>query len=378
MDNWIKNTQEQIRNAAAAKRRLRIMGHDSLRDWVPDDDPAQAISTHDHVGVVNYEPSELVVTVRSGTRLQELQETLAQQNQCLPFDPPTSEQRTVGGMVACGFAGSTRVSAGSVRDYVLGVHVINGRGELLQLGGQVMKNVAGYDLGRLYAGSWGTLGVMAQVSLKVMPIPPADLTLSVMCTVQEAMVFLNQARPQPWPLAASLWVGRGHEQGQLFLRWRGAQASVTLAHQSWCQHMQREGKPHETLCTEDAQIHWAAWRDMRSSFFDPAAHLAQDLWRTVVPWETSVATNLAWHAVDWHGGLRWQWRPQNERQEFHAQSVQQRLRTLRVPSSSDRASEHPLSWLALNAAEQRLQQRVQSSLDPQAVFLPASLKGIVC
>lgn len=378
MDDWIKTTQDQVRSAAAQGLRLRVTGHDSLRHWIPPDPQAHVLSTQPYAGIVNYEPSELVVTVRAGTLLQDLQHTLTQHHQCLPFDPPVCAKRTVGAMVASGFAGSTRVSAGSVRDYVLGAHVINGRGEWLQLGGQVMKNVAGYDLGRLYAASWGTLGIMTQVSLKVMPIPPADITLAVRCRAEEAMTLLRRARPQSWPLVASLWVGSGDQAGLLTLRWRGAQASVSLAHQSWCEQLHRDGFEIHTLDAEKALQHWGEWRDMKTPFFDSAAHQSQDLWRSVVPWETPLSRSSGEYALDWHGGLRWQWVPREQRTAESNKALVQRWRHFRVPTQTEGVDTHPLSCRGLSLSEQQLQRRVQLSVDPHGVFLPAALRGEAC
>ena len=172
-------------------------------------------------GISSYEPSELVVTVRGGTLLADLEAALAEKGQCLPFEPPRFAQGgTVGGMVAAGLAGPARAAVGGVRDYVLGAKLLNGRAELLGFGGTVMKNVAGYDVSRLLAGSMGILGVICEVSLKVLPVTPATLTLRLEMNVATAIQRLNEWGGQPLPLNASAWW-----EGMLVLRLSGAGAA---------------------------------------------------------------------------------------------------------------------------------------------------------
>ena len=167
----------RVRQAAQSGTPLRIRGGGS-KDFYGQSLSGDVLDMAAFSGVVSYEPSELVVTVRGGTRLRELEELLAESNQHLPFEPPRyGAGSTIGGVVAAGLSGPARASVGALRDYVLGVQIVNGRGEVLTYGGQVMKNVAGYDVSRLMAGSMGTLGVIAEVSLKVLPFAPAECTL---------------------------------------------------------------------------------------------------------------------------------------------------------------------------------------------------------
>ena len=166
----------RIRDAADRGTPLRIRGGGS-KDFYGGPLQGEPLDTSSLTGIASYEPSELVVTVRAGTPLAELEALLAKQGQCLPFEPPHFAGRaTVGGMVAAGLAGPSRASVGPVRDYVLGLSLVNGRGELLTFGGQVMKNVAGYDVSRLMAGALGTLGLLVEVSLKVLAVAPAEAT----------------------------------------------------------------------------------------------------------------------------------------------------------------------------------------------------------
>ena len=176
MEPVLQSWTERVRQAAANKTALRIRGGAS-KDFLAQSLEGEPLDTREYSGITSYEPSELVVTVRAGTPLAELEAALAEQGQCLAFEPPHFSQpgqasATVGGMVAAGLSGPARASVGGVRDFVLGLNLINGRGELLTFGGQVMKNVAGYDVSRLMAGARGTLGLLTEISLKVLPLAP--------------------------------------------------------------------------------------------------------------------------------------------------------------------------------------------------------------
>ncbi len=206
MDLLLDPLGERIRAAAATGTPLLIRGSGS-KDFYGGQLQGELLETAPLAGIVNYEPSELVVTVRAGTPLAELEAALAERGQCLPFEPPHfGGSGTVGGMVAAGLSGPARASVGSVRDYVLGLNLLNGRGELLTFGGQVIKNVAGYDVSRLMVGSLGTLGLITEVSLKVLPVAHAEATLKFEMSQAEALRRLNAWGGQPLPLNASCWV----------------------------------------------------------------------------------------------------------------------------------------------------------------------------
>lgn len=319
---------ERIRAAAASGTPLVIRGGGS-KDFYGEPVEGTLLDTRALTGVLSYEPSELVVRVRAGTPLAELEALLASQQQCLPFEPPhfawhgDAAQATVGGMVASGLSGPARASVGCVRDYVLGAGLVNGRGEALQFGGQVMKNVAGYDVSRVLAGSLGTLGLITEVSLKVLPLPPAEATLEFACTQAEALQLLNAWGGQPLPLSASAWIADGTSgtsgtsgtagaeadagdpdagrdaaaaQGVLWLRLRGATAAVRAA----CQHLGGQLRPHE-----QAQAVWAALRDQRLPFFLDAVARGLGLWRVSVPQTAPVLALPGQPLIEWHGGLRW-------------------------------------------------------------------------
>jgi glycolate oxidase FAD binding subunit len=284
---------ERIRAAAAAGTPLRLRGG-GTKDFYGGPATGEGLDTTGLRGIRSYEPSELVVTVAAGTPLAELEASLARQGQCLPFEPPHfGPGATVGGMVATGLSGPARASVGSVRDYVLGLAMVNGRGELLTFGGQVMKNVAGYDVSRLMAGAMGTLGLIVEVSLKVLPRAPAEATLRFELPQQEALARLHAWGGQPVPLNASRWV---QEPGgpALYVRLRGAQAAVAAA----CQ-----GMGGERVDDEVARAGWDATREQQLPWF--TERTGRDLWRLSVPQTAPVLDLPEPPLVEWQGGQRW-------------------------------------------------------------------------
>ncbi|MCA0324889.1 MAG: glycolate oxidase subunit GlcE, partial [Proteobacteria bacterium] len=247
MNEALDTLIDKVRKAAERGRPLRIRGG-GTKDFLGQRLHGELLDTRPLAGIVSYEPSELVVTVGAGTRLRELEAALAEHRQCLAFEPPRfASGATVGGMVAAGLSGPARASAGAVRDFVLGVRVVNGRGEPLTFGGQVMKNVAGYDLSRLMAGSMGTLAVITEVSLKVLPLAPAEATLLFDLSETSARQQLNRWGGQPLPLNASCWA-----DGHLAVRLRGAQAAVAAA---------RGQMGGQLLEAERAERQWNALRE---------------------------------------------------------------------------------------------------------------------
>ncbi|MBN8748314.1 putative FAD-linked oxidoreductase [Xylophilus ampelinus] len=293
---------DRIRAATAHRTPLRIRGGGS-KDFYGAPPDGERLDTVPLAGILNYEPSELFVTVGAGTPLAELEAVLAEQRQCLPFEPPHfahaegAGRSTVGGMVAAGLSGPSRASVGCVRDYVLGAAMVNGRGEHLRFGGTVMKNVAGYDVSRVLAGSMGQLGLITEVSLKVLPVPPAEATLEFACTQAEALTLLHGWGGQPWPLNASAWQASGDgPDGTLWLRLRGAVAAVESA----CRHLGGERRAH-AHAAED----WAALRDQRPPFFAQAMAKGLALWRVSVPQTAPVLALPGQPLVEWHGGQRW-------------------------------------------------------------------------
>jgi glycolate oxidase FAD binding subunit len=285
---------DQVRTAASQKAALDIRGGQT-KAWYGEAPKGEPLDVRPLAGISSYEPTELVVTVRAGTRLAELEAALAETGQCLAFEPPRfGAAGTVGGMVAAGLAGPARASAGGLRDHVLGASLLNGRGDVLSFGGQVIKNVAGYDVSRLLAGSMGVLGVICEVSLKVLPAPLATCTLRFELDEAAALKRLNEWGGLPLPLSASAWW-----EGTLVLRLSGASAAVQAA-------QQRLGG--EVIESALAAPFWAGLRDQSDEFFAGAAKavaVGATLWRLSVPQTTPPLKLSGEQLVEWHGGQRW-------------------------------------------------------------------------
>ena len=285
---------EQVRAARASKTALNITGG-STKTFYGELPQGLPLAIGSLRGISSYEPSELVVTVRAGTPLAELEAALAEQGQCLPFEPPRfGPGGSVGGMVSAGLAGPARAAVGGLRDYVLGVTLLNGKAELLSFGGQVMKNVAGYDVSRLLAGSMGVLGVICEVSLKVLPLPVATTTLRFERDEAAALTALNTWGGQPLPVNASAWWS-----GMLVLRLSGAAAAVQSA-------AARLGG--EVIAPDLAAAFWAGLRDQTDEFFIGAARAVAagaTLWRLSVPQTAAPMALTGEHLVEWGGGQRW-------------------------------------------------------------------------
>ena len=285
---------DRVQSARSANAQLRIRGGGS-KDFYGETPQGELLDTRVLEGTSSYEPTELVVTTRCGTALAELEALLAQNGQCLPFEPPHFAQgSTVGGMVAAGLAGPARAAVGSVRDYVLGATLLNGHGEVLSFGGQVIKNVAGYDVSRLLAGSMGTLGVILEVSLKVLPVAPATATLRYQMPQAEAIARLNRWGGQPLPLNASAWW-----DGTLIVRLRGALAAVQSA-------IEKMGG--DVIEPQFATPFWEGMRNHDDEFFTKAqAAVASGgaLWRLSLPPTTAPLPLSGEQLIEWHGAQRW-------------------------------------------------------------------------
>ena len=285
---------EQVDDARAHTRTLDIRGGGTKRFYggAPLGEP---LDTTGLAGITSYEPTELVVTARAGTRLSELEAMLEQGGQCLPFEPPRfAAGGTLGGMVAAGLSGPARASVGSVRDHVLGVTLLNGRSEVLTFGGQVTKNVAGYDVSRLLVGSLGILGVICEVSLKVLPVSVATETLRFEWNESRALEALRGWTSQPLPINASAW-----HAGRLHLRLAGARAAVAAA----CGKL-----GGERVAPAQAKDWWTRVRDQSEEFFVlDAASLArgESLWRLSVPAVSGAMQLPGNQFIEWNGAQRW-------------------------------------------------------------------------
>jgi glycolate oxidase FAD binding subunit len=298
-DPTLVRWREQIREAAAARRTLVIRGGGS-KDFYGRPVTGDLLDTTPYRGIVAYEPTELVITARCGTPLSEVEAALSERGQMLAFEPPrfggAAGMPTVGGMVAAGLSGPRRMAAGACRDFVLGVRLMTGEGDLLAFGGQVMKNVAGYDVSRMLAGSLGTLGVLAEVSLKVVPLPRCEATLVFDLPERDALARLNQWSGRPLPLSASCW-----SEGRLYVRLSGAEPAVDAARRKMVGESagHSAGKPVEAPA---AAAFWASLRDQTHPFFSGAPGT---LFRLSLP-DTAPAIVLSGsQLIEWGGAQRW-------------------------------------------------------------------------
>ncbi|MDA8260123.1 MAG: glycolate oxidase subunit GlcE [Betaproteobacteria bacterium] len=340
---------DEFRARILERKPLRLKGGGS-KDFYGGPLAGEVLQTGAYSGIVSYEPTELVISARCGTPLAELESALAARRQFLACEPPRFGAGTVGGAVAAGLSGPRRASAGSLRDYVLGVKIMDGEGRVLKFGGEVIKNVAGFDVSRLMTGSLGTLGLILEVSLKVMPLPVGDATLRFEMPQDKALDAMNRWAGQPLPLVAGSW-----QDGVLTAQLSGARAAVASA----CQKL--GGEP---LAAAAADEFWRGLREQNAAFF--AGDLP--LWRFSVP---SVAAPLELpgeQLLEWGGAQRW----------LRADADAGQLREVAV-----RAGGHATLFRGgdksggvfspLPPALMEVHRRLKQSFDPYGVFNPGRL-----
>jgi glycolate oxidase FAD binding subunit len=352
MEHVLQEFRDRI-SAASSERPLRIAGGGS-KDWYGGELRGELLDTRAWRGIVAYDPTELVITVRSGTPLAEVEAVLAEKNQMLAFEPPHfGAGATVGGMVASGLSGPRRAAVGALRDFVLGAVLMNYRGEELHFGGQVMKNVAGYDVSRVLAGSLGTLGLMLEVSLKVLPRPFEETTLRFDMDQPNALRALNQWGGQPLPVSASAWL-----DGVLAVRLSGAAAALKGA---------RTRLGGEEV--SDAGGFWHSLREQTHPFFNAAPQAA--LWRLSLP-SVAAPQNLGGNQlIEWGGAQRW----------LHSDAPVEAMRAAAAAAGGHatlfRAGAAPLARNAvfhpLAPAVAGIQRRLKQAFDPAGIFNPGRL-----
>ena len=384
MQETLDHLTDRIRHATQTGQALRLRGG-GTKDFLGQSLQGEVLDTVAYNGILSYEPSELVITVRAGTSLAEVEAALAEKGQCFAFEPPHfGRGATVGGMVAAGLSGPARASVGAVRDFVLGARIINGKGEHLTFGGQVMKNVAGYDVSRLLAGSWGQLGLITEVSLKVLPVVPGEATL--MCagvSQQQALTLINRWGGQPLPLNASAWVhdtGASPAQDYFFVRLRGAMAAVEAAVTKMGAEVEALGAKVTRMDNAQAAADWKASGEQTLAFFNPPGE--QDcLWRLSVP-QTAPVLDVRVHGahcpqyIEWHGAQRWLWAPAESAQTVREAAVKAGGHATLFRSSA--ASRQTLGdvdkqvgvYTPLNAVQQRIQNELKKQFDPAGIFNP--------
>ena len=285
--NRTQELQDRVRAAYNNKTMLKIVGGNSKQFYgnTSEKNNVEVIETRIHQGIISYEPSELVITARAGTPLKEIEAILAENNQMLPFEPPHfGEHATLGGAIATGLSGSRRPFTGAARDFVLGTKIISGKGDIMSFGGQVMKNVAGYDVSRLMVGALGTLGLLLEISIKVLPRPNTEVTQVIAISQQEALKAMQEHNQPPLPLSAL-----AYENEKLYIRLSGAATAVSSS---------QKKVGGETLVHADK--FWHQLNEQTHSFF---AHKAP-LWRLSVPYTANVDLNEN-SFIDWAGALYW-------------------------------------------------------------------------
>jgi len=378
MEAQLNSLIDAVRQAAADGRTLRLRGG-GTKDFWGQSLTGEVLDTRAYQGIVSYEPSELVVTARCGTPLAELEAALAEKGQCLAFEPPHfGPGATVGGMVAAGLSGPARATAGAVRDYVLGARFINGLGEHLTFGGQVMKNVAGYDVSRLMVGSWGTLGLITEVSLKVLPVAPAEASLMIAGLAQgPALDLLHRWGGQPLPLNASAWVRDTTAQpvgDYLFVRLRGAVAAVQSATTRMTADAVAQGAQVTVMNNAEAAQDWRASGEQTLQFFDASSPEAC-LWRLSLP-QTAPVLDLPFATyIEWQGAQRWVWAPASATgcMRSAAQAAGGHATLFRASAAQAEADKAVGVNTPLEPVQQRIQQQLQKQFDPKGVFATGRL-----
>lgn len=340
----LSSLQESIRSAADAQRPVRIRAGGS-KDFYGGALVGEPLDVGALSGISDYEPTELTVTAEAGTRITQIEQVLAERGQMLAFEPPRFAGRaTLGGAIAAGLSGPRRAYGGALRDFVLGISMIDGRGELLHFGGKVIKNVAGFDLSRLMAGSLGTLGLITEATVKVAPRPRAECTLRFAMEQPSALESMALWATRPLPLSATAW-----HDGYLHVRLSGAESAVRAA---------RAGLGGEVM--GDAEEYWDAVREQRLDLFSAAP----DLWRVSLPMHSPPLPIQGRSLIEWGGALRWLPGPQD------ASALRALATRLGGHAMLYRASVKPTEgcFQPLSPAMLSLHRRLKAAFDPQGIF----------
>lgn len=346
----LQTIAETIRAAAARQRPLFIRGG-ATKGFYGHPVEGEALDVRGYSGVVDYEPSELVISVRAGTPLVDVEALLADNNQMLAFEPPRYAQgATIGGVVASGLSGPRRQAAGAVRDFVLGLRMLDGRGDDLRFGGQVMKNVAGYDVSRLMVGALGTLGVLTEISLKVLPRPAAEATLRFEMPEAVAIQTLNTWAARPLPISANVY-----HDGELHVRLSGAQVAVDAA---------RTRLGGDAVNEAQAAQLWQSMRDHTAPFFQTNA----PLWRVSVPSVAKALELPGAQLIEWGGALRWLVTQADVRTVRATAEARGGHATLFRYSGAEVPVFHPLPQVTMD-----IHRRLKNEFDPQGILNPGRM-----
>ena len=364
--------REQILNAVKNKTPLSIEGG-GTKSWYGNSNSYTKLDTRAYSGILEYQPEELVITACAGTPLKEIEAVLKEKNQVLAFEPPHfGENATFGGAIAAGLAGPGRITVGNFRDFVLGARILDGKGQDLSFGGKVMKNVAGYDVSRLLPGSLGTLALLLEASVKVLPKPAATATLRCQISQEKALKVLNEWAGQPLPLSASCWIGSAKGgDGELTFRLAGAAAAVKAAIPLMSSLI------NATEISEETAEHF--WNDLREQMVSAFTNLGADqtLYRLALPAACGpIAIPGANDEIilEWHGQQRWIKAPGDEATfktikalaNSHGGHAARFRQGANVDSSYQRFT--LLSEQAHSKALEAVQERLRSAFDPAGVF----------
>lgn len=339
--------QEHVAQACANDQPLNICGGNS-KSFLGTPSKATELDISAHCGIISYEPTELVVTARSGTRLESLNKVLAESGQMLPFEPPAfAPQATLGGTTACGLSGPSRPYRGAIRDYVLGCRIINGKAQTLRFGGEVMKNVAGYDVTRLMTGAMGTLGVLLDTSLKVLPLPENEVTLVQQTDASSAIEKMQALAGDSIPVTAAAFLN-----GKMFTRLSGAQSAVIATAKTLGGELSSDNN------------FWSQLREHQLEFFNNPL----PLWRISVPALTPELDLTGDCLYDWAGMQRWLFSNEDAHKvRSTVESTGGHAQLFKSDSSLKRdvGVFHPPQ-----PAIMRLHKKIKTEFDPQGLFNP--------
>jgi glycolate oxidase FAD binding subunit len=360
LDPALQQFRSQIQEAASSGKKLQIIGGNT-KSWYGDPAQGDFLYTSVYSGIIEYQPAELVLTAKAGTPMTEIEQALAGAAQMFPFEPPLfGSNATIGGVVCAGLSGPGRGQSGALRDFILGVKVMDGRGDIVTFGGQVMKNVAGYDVSRLIPGSMGTLGLLLEVSIKVLPLPAKTRTLCFEFKQEQAIEQMNRWAGMPLPLSASCWIGNA--TGKLMLRLGGANAAVESATAKLLAQY-----PGQVIEDEQAYQFWQSIKEQTHPYFQCNAE--DTLWRFAV---NPLSAPLPLHGetcIEWLGGQRW-FKGQLEQAQANilAQDNGGHASLFRGNKSQVSSVFTSLSDRPLTAPLAIVQERIRNAFDPNGVF----------
>ncbi len=349
MEQQLQKMKERIAAASASKTALRIKGN-GTKDWYGQSLAGEVLDMTAYSGIVSYDPTELVITARAGTTLREIGAALSEKKQMLAFEPPRFDGlATIGGIVASGLSGPRRYAVGAVRDFVLGAVLMDGKGEVLHFGGQVMKNVAGYDVSRLLAGSMGTLGLILEVSVKVLPRPVTEQTLIFNMSQQDALRQVNEWGGQPLPISATSW----HDE-VLAVRLSGAQAAVDAAIKKMAGGIMHESGKF-----------WDSLREQSHAFFTDTS---KGLWRLSLPTTAPCMTLPGTQLIEWGGAQRWL------KTDAHAATIRAAALAAGGHATLFKGGDKSVGvFQPLQPAVARIHRNLKNAFDPAGIFNPGRM-----